>query len=371
MDFMTETRMQASWTLGFQPDGRELLVVAVKGTFSIPHGDEEASLAETQIPLTESDEFTGEPGLSATRYESDYAHRKPLCDILLNGSAYAPGGRPAERVTVTLRVGTMSKSFDVIGERVWEKRLFSVRPSRPKPFVQLPITYDRAFGGVDADEKKPDRRDTYLKNPVGVGYYPLTKRNALIGKSLPNTEEIGRPVKATTGTYQPMSFGAIGRNFESRIPFAGTYDQKWLDNRAPFWPNDFDYMYFQATPRDQQIPHPRGGEEVVLQNLTPQGITKFRLPSLQVPVLFIPHQGEDHELVSVIDTVLIEPDQSRFMLTWRISLPLRHNCFELRQVIVGEMSRSWRIKRRAERAGKRYYEGLAQFIRDKKQALLR
>ena len=45
-----------------------------------------------------ADTFTGEPGFSAPVYEVDFAPRKPRCDVLLVGSAYAPEGRPATRV---------------------------------------------------------------------------------------------------------------------------------------------------------------------------------------------------------------------------------------------------------------------------------
>lgn len=337
MDFVNETKLQTGWTLGFEPDGRELLVVAVKGTFLIPEDGEESILAETQVPLTEADEFTGEPGFSATCYETDYAHRKPRCDVLLNGSAHVPGGRPTETVTVAMRVGSMTKSFNVLGDRVWDIFQKSSIPTHPSPFTKMPISYDRAFGGVDFVKNQPDKIATYLKNPIGVGYYPLTKGKALVGKPLPNTEEIDHPVKTTDGKYLPMSFGPIGRNYESRIPFAGTYDKEWLENRAPFWPDDFNYLYFQAAPADQQIVYPQGGEPVILKNLSPRGITKFQLPRMSMPILFIRHRGEDLQVNAVIDTVLIEPDEDRFMLTWRTSLPLRWNCFEISEVVVGKM----------------------------------
>jgi len=66
MNFVNETKFEADWTLGFEPDGRELLVVAIKATFQIPKNGDEPELAEEQVPLTEADEFTGEPGFSAT-----------------------------------------------------------------------------------------------------------------------------------------------------------------------------------------------------------------------------------------------------------------------------------------------------------------
>jgi hypothetical protein len=333
MDFVNETELQAGWTLGFEPDGRELLVVAIKGTFLILKDGEEPVLAETQVPLTEADEFTGEPGLSAMRYETDYAHRKPRCDVLLNGCAYAPGGRPAERVTVAMRLGTMTKSFDVVGDRVWDG--YSSTPTPPMPFEQLPITYDLAFGGVDVDVNDPEKIATYLKNPIGVGYYPLTRGKSLAGKPLPNTEEIGHPVRTTSGNYLPMSFGPVGRNFKSRFPLAGTYNKEWLESKAPFWPDDFNYLYFQAAPADQQIPYPKGGELLILKNLSPQGVTKFQVPCMSMPLLFIHPRGKDLQVNAVIDTIVIEPDKAQVMLTWRTSLPLRRNCFEIKQLVVG------------------------------------
>jgi hypothetical protein len=367
MEFVNETRLEAGWTLGFQPDGRELLIVAVKATFSIPANGEEPSLAEEQVPLIEADEFNGKPGFSATLHETDYAHRKPLCDVLLNGSAYAPGGRPTKSVIVSLQVGKMKKAFQVVGDRIWDRSLlFFLKPTSPKPFIQLPISYDRAFGGMDQIEGKPDKVKTYLKNPIGIGYYPLTKHKALIGKPLPNTQEIGHPVKKIKGKFEPMSFGPIGRNFEERVPYAGTYSQKWLDTRSPFLPENFDYRYFQAAPAEQQILYPKGEEWVELKNLTPEGLTRFQLPKLSMPVLCIPHQGQDQLVEAVIDTLLIEPDQNRFMLTWRASLPLRRNMFEIRQLIAGEMPYEWYAQQRAEAKGKTYYRSISEFIKAKK-----
>ena len=291
------------------------------------------------VPLTEADEFTGEPGYSATLYETDYAHRKPYCDVLLNGSAYAPRGKTTNRVLVSLQVGKMKKSFSVVGDRVWDRILLKTTPTLPVDFVRKKISYDVAYGGTDKDKKYPDKVKTYLKNPIGVGYYPISNGKNLVGKPLPNTAEIGKLVKSKKGNYTPMSFGPIGRNFASRVVYAGTYDQKWLDNVAPFWPDDFDYRYFQAAPQDQQIPYPKGGEPVILQNLSSEGLTKFQIPRVSTPVIFIPYRGEDIIKEGMIDTVLIEPDCKRFCLTWRVSLPLRKNCFELKQVITGDMPR--------------------------------
>ena len=359
MDFVNETKFPAGWTLGFERDGRELVVVMVKATFVIPPEAGNPIVADEHIPLTEEDQFTGEPGLSAPLRETDYAHRKPVCDVLLNGTAYVPGANLERRLVVGMRVGQMVKGFTVVGNRVWRRGVASINISAPERFSRMPISYDCAFGGVDQKKDRPDEIRTFMENPVGRGYSYF--KEDLDGKPLPNTEMIDVPIEDPGGAYRPMGFGAIGRNWQPRTRFAGTYDQAWIEQRAPFWPDDFDYRYFQAAPADQHIPYPTGGEDVVLKNLTPNGRVAFRLPMMKMPVLFIPRAGKDHELAAVVDTLLIEPDLGTFTMTWRAALPLRRNCFEIRQVIVGEMPREWHQARRFH--GKPYYKGLAELVR--------
>ena len=83
MNLVNATGLVAGYTLGIQPDGRELLVVVVKGTFMLPARGEEPSLAEDQQPLVETDEFTGEPGFSAPLYEIDFARRNHVATYCL------------------------------------------------------------------------------------------------------------------------------------------------------------------------------------------------------------------------------------------------------------------------------------------------
>ena len=271
MELLNATGMPAGYTLGMQPDGRELLVVVVKGTFVIPQDGGEATLAKEQVPLFEADSFTGEPGFSAPLYESDYAPYKPRCDVLLNGSAYAPGGKPATHVCVSLQVDSLSKSFDVVGNRVWKKRFCIIKSTKPESFTIMPISYNNAFGGVDNTHKKEKKHRAYFRNPVGIGFHSNHKAQFVRNRPLPKTEEPGKRIKKPDAKYNPMSFGPIGRSWPPRLTYAGTYDDDWLENVFPFLPANFDDTYYQSAPIDQQIEYLRGGEEVVLSNLTPQG----------------------------------------------------------------------------------------------------
>jgi hypothetical protein len=348
--------MQAGYTMGMRPDGRELLVVAVKGTFNIPPIRQQVSLADKQKPLIEADCFTGEPGFSAPLYEVDYAPLKPMCDVLLNGSAYAPGGKPVSRVEVTLRIGSMFKSFAVTGNRTWEAGKLAISPGYPGLFDRMPISYDCAFGGVDNFHENEQKHAAWMANPVGRGYHKQLAQELVDGSPMPNTEELRRPISMPNGNYAPMAFGPLGRGWDPRRQLAGTYDQAWIDDTFPFPPPDFKEAYYQAAPADQQIPYLQGGERVFLENLTAEGQTSFDLPQIEMPVVFFYKNGEQLQQRAVIDTLVLEPDEGVFSLTWRTMVPIKKNIFELVQVLAGRKPRAWW---RARELGKVYYPSLA------------
>jgi hypothetical protein len=366
MNLVNATKLVAGYTMATDKTGREWLVVVAKGTYGIPdHPDRAPELLSEQMPLVTTDVFAGKPGVSAPLYEIDFAPPKPRCDVLLNGNCYAPGGRPAPSVEVAMQVGSLTKSFRVVGPRSYKAGLLSCKPGKPQPFTVMPITYDNAYGGVDRTNADPAKHQWYPLNHAGVGYHPKAKAKELNGKPLPNTEELNNPIRRSDGNYKPMAFGPVGRAWQQRIWWAGTYDQKWLDDQCPFLPEDFDMRYFQSAAEDQQIDYPRGGEEVVLKHLTPQGRTTFRLPAdVRLPVLFFSREGGMTEAPAVVDTVLLEPDNGRFILVWRAASPLRRNIRGVSQVTLGQSARQVERERaRAERTrGKRRFKSLAEMV---------
>ncbi|TCV69795.1 DUF2169 domain-containing protein [Pseudomonas fluorescens] len=364
MELLNASKLVAAYTLGMASDGRESLVVVAKGTFDLPLDGRAATLADTQQPLLMADTFLGEPGLSAPRQEMDFAPVKPFCDVLVCGKAYAPGGRPVTQLTAGIRVGQMSKAFSVLGPRRWQPGLLGVSPGLPQPFTEQDISYAQAYGGSHPMANKPDMLHEYPDNPSGCGWFPGSTGSAEIaGKSMPNTEELGKPIDSPSGDFRPMALGPIGRSWPQRVRFAGTYDDAWLADCFPFLPGDFDSRYFQAAPDDQQVPYLRGGEDVLLLNLTPRERASFRIPEMDVPVTFFLKKG-DHETVSaVIDTLLIDTDARQVQLTWRVARPLRRNIFEIAQVLVGTMSTAWW---RARELGKDYYPSLGALVKAKR-----
>lgn len=341
MQFINATRMTAGYNMGLEPSGRELLVVVVKGTFVLPKSGEPLRLADEQLPLIMADTFTGSPGFSAPVQEIDFAPRKHRCDVLLTGHARAPAGTPVTRLRAGLRVGPMEKVFDVVGDRVWQAGLTGISASPPLPFTEMPISYDRAFGGADRYSEDESEHDAYLPNPAGRGWHKHLKNSWVDGTPLPNTEEVGKAVSFPSDKYTPMALGPLGRGWPQRARFAGTYDKHWLDDVFPFLPADFDERYYQAAPQDQQLALPKEPVEVALSGFTADGPRQFMLPYLEAPVQVFPKRGDREDHVATLDTVAFEPDLERVSMTWRVARPLRKGLHEIAQVVVGKKGRDW------------------------------
>ena len=342
MELINATRMVTGYTMGMEPSGRELLVVVIKGTFRMPRTPEEPlRLQETQLPLVMADTFTGAPGFSAPLYEVDFAPRKQRLDVLLDGSAYAPGGRPTTRVPVGLAVNGLTKTFAVVGNRQWRTGIAGLSASEPEPFAVMPISYDVAFGGVDNKHEDPAKHAAYLRNPIGRGFHKHLQNEWVDGAPLPNTEELNRPITRADDEYAPMSFGPLGRNWDPRYRYAGTYDDKWLEEHFPFLPPDFDEQYYQAAPTDQQLPLATGEIDIALVNLTADGHRRFRVPRFGAPVHIFPKNDDREDITATLDTIVLEPDKERLMLTWRVCRPLKKNMFEIAQVLVGRKDVGW------------------------------
>lgn len=367
MQIVNQTPFVAGWTQGFGPDCRERVVVAVRATYRLESaGEPEPLLAETQAPLLEADVFGDDPAFDAPRFENDFALFKPRCDVLLRGCAHAPNGVPAPTIEVALRVGACQKAFRVTGPRVWSRTLMDgARASPPVPFIDQEISYDVAFGGTDIHPTDPSKIRSYLPNPCGSGYCQFSAN--LDQMALAVTEAIDDPITRPDGNYSPMAFGPLGRHWVPRLGYAGTYDQRWRENKLPFLPDDFDWQYFQAAPLDQQIPYPSGGESIVLLNLGASGPIVTRVPERGVTVVFVRHRGEALTRPANLDTLLLEPELDRMTLVWRATCPMKRDVFELREMVVLDSDPAILARDRARRAGKTHYENLDDAVRGRKQ----
>jgi hypothetical protein len=308
------------------PDGQERLVVMLSASFSAD-AEGKVGLADDQLPVTYADVPWGDPALSSIRYDADIAPQKPLPEVIVNGSAHAPGGRPAEQVMVGLQIGEVQKVLQVTGDRVHHLGAFSA----PQPFVMLPLTWERAFGGTAPDGDRDPR------NPVGIGFNGARSADPAARSDAPNITRPDQVATTRDDRPEPVGFSSIGRGWQPRLAFAGTYDQAWIDTQWPLPPRDYDPRHDQVAPADQQSASIRSGATATLINLTPEGRWHFRIPAIAAPVRLLRNFGVE-ETAFQPDTVLIEPDLRRITLKARMSFLTRRNTPKLREIVVGHVS---------------------------------
>lgn len=361
MQIYDQTGFRHAFTTQTDKAGHDFLLIVVKGSFAFPDGPGPAQPAQEQTPLVMADVYTGAPGFSAPLWETEFAFRKPACDVVLNGAAYAPGGRPALAVRVGLRIGGWSKAFDVVGLREWRARGPVFAATAPEPFLRQTISYDVAWGGAGPPDPEETSPAVYRRNPVGRGWAPTDRQGAIPGLVLPATQAIGEEISSPFGDYAPMSFGPMGRGWPGRIEYGGTYDQRWIDEIFPFLPPDFDDRYFQMAPPDQQLPQPRGGEDVILVNLTPSGREQFRLPPTGLPITLFRGGAVEAETVVHPDTILIDAEARRLSLVWRLSARIRRTILDFTEAWVGPPTEPML---RARRAGRSYIRAANTALRD-------
>lgn len=311
------TGLPAELFVATDKDGRDHWVLVLKGALRVG-----SASAPEPAEFVYADVHHGEPGSTGIRFECDFVLRKPHADVLIDGRAYAP--REVTELEVALEVEGRRKTVRVVGDRRWEA---GPKPSPPAPFRAMPLTFDRAFGGTDPKGKAD------LRNPVGRGF--LVSADAVVGAPLPNLERPDAPLAKWSDAPPPVGFGVVGRNWLPRSEYAGTYDQAWIDGRAPFLPGNFDDRYFQSAPEDQWFPYFRGGETLRCFNMSPEEPEwEARVPELKLSAAFLFADGEilkDPDL----DTVLLQPDRRRMVLTWRASVPAGRKLQALRGVMLG------------------------------------
>lgn len=132
---------------------------------------------------------------------TDFFPWKPYTDVVVQGSAFAPGGRPTARSQVSLQVGEYTRSIAVFGRREvgWDSA-GKLRIGEPEPFDEIPLTWENAYGGVDPRVPAPEpvevpdflllQRDhpgLYPRNPFGRGY--LAHPDPLESLEMPNLED--------------------------------------------------------------------------------------------------------------------------------------------------------------------------------------
>jgi uncharacterized protein YjbI with pentapeptide repeats len=267
---------------------RDALIVVVKGTFDLVEGAP-AKLAETQ-QMPSGDARYGD--VESLRYSSDFVPFKPRADVFLVGHAY-PGNDPTV-AHVHLQLDDTRRSIAVFGDRAWDELGAQTKAAT---FTSMPLRWERALGGPLSD-----------RNPVGRG-----QGTAVL---LPNLERLDALVVGPGDTPEPICFAPIDPEWRTRRSKLGTYNKAWLAKNWPYFPDDFEWSYFNAA--QMQLPWLRGDERYALFGVTPGGGTlSGRLPALQPRAFAAMTDGRFVEVVLRIDTVHFDADARQLVLVHR------------------------------------------------------
>lgn len=269
---------------------RDALIVIVKGTFELVEGAP-AALAAAQEPPS-GDVRYGD--VESLRYSSDFVPFKPRADVFLVGHAF-PGDDP-KVAHVHLQIDDVRRSMAVFGDRSWDAL---GGQSEPAPFKSMPLRWERALGGPLSHQ-----------NPLGRGH-----GTAVL---LPNLERLGALVASPGDTPEPICFAPIDPEWRARRSKLGTYGGRWLAHNAPYFPDDFDWAYFNAAPREQQLPWLRGDERYALIGVAPGGgALSGQLPSVKPRAFAALTDGRFVEVVLRIDTLHFDADARQLVVVHR------------------------------------------------------
>lgn len=351
--FDNTTAFAAEALFPLDAQGRPCLVLVVKGSFDV-HADGSCSVAEEQVPVCLDGVHWGEPASSSYRYEPEIAFTKPATDVVLLGHAYAP--RPGTKdMVVSLRAGPLTQQARVFGDRIWHISRGRVTMSSAVPFERIALVYERAFGGWERRELDVAAHRCEPRNPVGTGF--CTDVRAAEHVALPNIENPRKPITAPSERPEPVGFGFTAPHWQPRAALAGTYDEAWQQTRAPLLPVDFDLRHLNAAPARLIAPgYFRGDETIHADGVTARGTFMAQLPGPYAPQVRVGlHARPEVTAASVLDTIIVEPDERRLLMLWRTSIPLSdgpHDVAAIDVSVAPPAPDSWRRSTASGRAAR-------------------
>lgn len=283
----------------------EALVILVKASFELlDPTDDQLTLAppERTRPLRPADIPWGEPDVSSIAYPSDHCVYKPGTDVVVLASAFPPAGPAVTSYDVFVQVGELRKTVRVFGLRVWQTDGAGL--SAPGSAGPVEMRYENAWGGVDGVDSPNFIEES--RNPVGTGV--RIDPAALSHQLAPCLEDPDALIGSFRTRPPPAGIGAIGRHWQPRRQYTGTYDEAWKELRAPLAPSDRDDRFEQCASPGlvAQVPL-QSGELVGLLNLTPGGgARRFSLPRVAIEISFEVPDRDPYVTRPHLDTVLID-----------------------------------------------------------------
>jgi hypothetical protein len=330
---------------GRNASGEGVFSVIVKRSYRIVPGADAQRLGVDQ-PLRRVDQYqdNGDPQWATVEHESELAPFKAASDLVVIGRAYAPQGQATASMTVGILVGDRKKLLRVSGDRVCHWRSVGDPVfGDPDPFTEMPVSYDRAYGGRD-ERSQPDIPFFYPRNDMGKGVVLGGAKAVVQGLALPNIEDpadlltperlvIGDPYRWKDQPL-PQGLGWRQRSWYPRSALLGSLPpflrpgDVTAEERLGLLPPDhvslarqsrlppFEARFANGASLGLTFAKLHGDEDIALRGLTPSGTLDFRLSGDWPTITLDTGAGAD-ELEAAIHTVSIRPDALELDIVWR------------------------------------------------------
>jgi hypothetical protein len=324
---------------------------------------------------------------SLLRRDRDLQPRRRGTDVVVQGIWRAAEGRPVREAICALEcrgAASFTQAIHIFGDRWVERGRAGPRFSAPEPVTEVPIRYDRAYGGTDeaAAARRPDPLEealrglvddatflefstySYPRNHAGRGY--LVDREGLIGAPLPNLEwrgeELGvddliAPLDAWGRRPLPAAFDWYNHAWFPRVAF---FDDPppTAAMRAPSRELELgivDPEIMVRAPLDRpcdaffQGAHPllwrhrlRGDERIDVSGMSPDGRpTTALLPRLR-PEIDVQIDGRPlGRQRALLDLVLLDTETATLTLLWRARLLIDEAALALRPTLNAKLDARW------------------------------
>jgi hypothetical protein len=316
-----------------------------KRTYDIGPGDRNTRAEKTR-PFVQVDEYyeDGDPEWATVKYETDLVSFKLATDVVVVGRALAPAGKAVPQLDVTVEVGDHRKTVRVFGDRhCLYRQNASPAFTDPVPFTEMPIQYERAYGGKDI-RSNPEAPFYYPRNHSGLGLVLKNAKETVDGLPLPNIEDpsdlltsdrllLGEPDRWSAQPL-PDGLGWFPRTCYPRSSFTGAMpayvgiDTVLREETLGLVPKSqvalakqfklptFDLHFNNGASRGLALPYLKGDETIRLVNLTPSGMLSFRLAGEQPRIMLDIGLGENG-LQPVLHTICVRLEEMQVDLVWR------------------------------------------------------
>lgn len=352
---------------GCRPDGTEIISVLCSCHLAVlNNGRVEAVLDKAEL----SHEFKYYKNISYKGYirpsilkrDMDFYPWRENTDLVIQGIARSDQLIKEFNVKLTWQ-GEREKLSQVIiatGDR-WVEKKHSLKLTEPEPFTEMPIRYDKAYGGTDEiaekkysdpnkieliqeicgdDEDREVSEYSYFRNPSGKGYLiDIDGANEL---QFPNLEfqndrlSIGRlvaPLNKWGERPYPACFDWFPHAWFPRCAFfcdfPETYNGKipYTEVELGIFREGIEKIPVTSRPKHgfAQGSHPylwrhrfQGDEEIRITHMSKDGRDFYvKLPNHVPKIKVRLFGGEVQQLQPMLDLVFIETEKDQVTLLWR------------------------------------------------------